>query len=607
MRTLAKIFLSVSFGAHAAAQLSEPEFGRIFKIMQPLGTSTPKEITDIEDAIKKNDFTTAQRLSNIAIDRTDAAGESPQFNQWVRSLAYTYRATAALALTGDWGQVLPDIKKCADIGNLKCIRLLIEGFIESKAGKSTLGGYRPTEYDWIHYFTLGADLVDQYALSELNGNSVPVKFPADQKLYWKLMLLAETGAGDSRRRELSNLLKTEGETKMAGVLQKYGLAGGPFAATSSVAGRDLAATIFSDYNLRLKLVKSLGFHAPREKVSDELALTVRENFLFLSTLMSRIGMADMYLLVPRESPDRGQNMRFLNRNIVAAEIHAGDSIWVSCGPLSHTASVFRIDREKDSLMLSDGSYEFWQPSHNYCISSLSFKAYKYGFSLPEVKLSEVVPMIDAVGSLRTAEFAGSFENISEQVLAGSLRQSPSSTSCKSNGASQDGLVGASVEQLIQADLLVFFNFFQVKTESKAGGGTVVYFKPSTSQYYGNVGLIAAGDANACVRSMSLTVRRSFIEEQSTALFGRDLAKSFLTEALSGSSKKTVERLIDRIRGRPMRNPPPASEIVAPEVEAAIQVFAGERTKAELTLQPERLRMENITAMNGAELLRLSVW
>jgi hypothetical protein len=270
--------------------------------------------------------------------------------------------------------------------------------------------------------------------------------------------------------------------------------------------------------------------------------------------------------------------------------------------------VFRIDREKDSMLLTDPTYEFWQPSHNSCIKSFSFEPYEYGFSLPKVRLSEVAPMIDAVGTYRTAEFVGSSGDVSERVLVSAVRPppSPSSKSCQALGVSQDSLVGRSMDQLKESDLVSFFNFFQAKTESKAGGGTVTFFKPSTSQYYGDVSLIVGVDANACVRSLSLTVRRSFIEEQSTAPFGRDVTKNFLVDVLSGSSEKGVAQLIDRIGGQ-VRSQPPANATVTPEVEAAIQVLTGAKATAEMTLFPEHLRVENITASNGAPLLRLSVW
>lgn len=90
----------------------------------------------------------------------------------------------------------------------------------------------------------------------------------------------------------------------------------------------------------------------------------------------------------------------MTRADILKGIYPGDSIWVTCSGLSHTATVFSASRERDELLLVDATYEFWQPSHNSCVTSLSHKRWKYGFYLPQLKLSEVAPIIDAVGTFR---------------------------------------------------------------------------------------------------------------------------------------------------------------------------------------------------------------
>lgn len=79
--------------------------------------------------------------------------------------------------------------------------------------------------------------------------------------------------------------------------------------------------------------------------------------------------------------------------------------------------MFQIKEQEDLLFLIDPTYEFWQPTHNSCISSLTHTHYKYGFYLPTVKISEVSTMLDAVGQYRTAKYLTAAEALGDQGRA----------------------------------------------------------------------------------------------------------------------------------------------------------------------------------------------
>src|SRR5207302_10322592 len=138
--------------------------------------------------------------------------------------------------------------------------------------------------------------------------------------------------------------------KLGSIAAKHGLAGAPFEARNqSVPGRDLMATLYADHHLRDVLARSLGFRSIRTRADESRTTTVMENFLFLSTMTSRAGFTDMYLLVPGRPASREKNIRHLDRGAVVPELQPGDNIWVSCGALSHTATVFRVDPAADTL------------------------------------------------------------------------------------------------------------------------------------------------------------------------------------------------------------------------------------------------------------------
>lgn len=439
----------------ASAQLTQQEIETFTRkhLLPSMASYTPPEIRKIVAALKAREFGSAILLSTAVLEAPDNEGESPQFNLWIRSLAYLYRGHGIFERSGDWSRASPDIKQSAEIGNIEAVRFLIDAFMAARADKSALGGYQPTTEEVKRYFTIAANLISSDALVMLAEGEVAASLPADQRMYWRLLSLAGLSGQDQIRR-LMRLVEAEGERKLASVLAQHALVGAPFArANPEIAGRDLFATLYAERHLRHVLASSLGARAPRERRGEE-APTIMEHFLFLSTLAGLTGFADMYLLVPGEPSSRDRNIRSLDREAILQQIQPGDSIWVSCGPLSHTATVFSISLENDELLLVDTAYEFWQASHHSCVTSLSHQPFKYGFYLPRLKVSEVAPIIDAVGTFRTAEFIGLAGDVSQSLVSGraSEKALDSSSPCKESGTRDTGLVGRRLSTVMGTDL-----------------------------------------------------------------------------------------------------------------------------------------------------------
>ena len=398
----------------AAAQLTRPEIRAYEARLQSAGTASTAQIRQIDAALKSKDYAAAVRLATVVLEGPDRPDESPQFNQWIRSLAYLGRGRATLELTGNWTAASPDIKKSAGIGNLQAVRMLLDAYAAAKRDRSALGGYQPTIEDAKRAFTIAADLFSRDGLAMLSDGDLAATLPADERVYWRLMSLS----GSDDLRPLLAAIEASGAQSVTSALTKFALVGGPFPAVNAhVAGRDLLATLYAERHLRRVLASSLGSRAPRERAGPAPeAPTVIESFRFLNTMAGLTGFADMYLLIEGAPGSRDGNIRSLERPDLLKEIRAGDNIWVSCGGLSHTATVFSADVEKDELLLVDATYEFWQPSHSSCVTSLRHQPFKYGFYLPTLKLSEVAPMIDAVGTYRTAEVIGRAGDISGELI-----------------------------------------------------------------------------------------------------------------------------------------------------------------------------------------------
>ncbi len=75
-------------------------------------------------------------------------------------------------------------------------------------------------------------------------------------------------------------------------------------------------------------------------------------------------------------------------------------IVVGCGDLVHMARIYRVDRTAGTVDFVDGLFEYWQSSHNSCISSFQFVPFIHGGYLIRVPLRDVAAIVQAVMTFR---------------------------------------------------------------------------------------------------------------------------------------------------------------------------------------------------------------
>ena len=564
----------------------------------------PHEVAPIIAAMKQRQFDQAQSLSTKVIESARVMDESPQFVSWVLSLAHLYRGKAIWESRKDWTAAAGDIKQAAELGNVEACRFLLNAFRAVRADESALGGYKPTVEEVWKYTRLAADLDMTDAIEALAKNERDV--PADEQLYWMGRLFS--GRANLDRQLLLQFVARGGDGALDDVLAKHALVGQPYSGTGSLPGRDVLATLEAENNLHYVLVMSVGGRGRRDfdhKAKGRRSPTVLENFLFVSTTTSGGGLADLHLLVPGEVRERGRNIHDMSRERVIDETKAGDTINVSCGPFSHTALVFAIDPSKDELLLVDGLSEFWRPTHNSCVTYMDYKRYKYGFYVVALKLSEVTPMIDSIATVRSAEFIGQAGDIGLTVTGRRDRFSL----CVEHNGDGSGAPHKRWEAWTQTDFMREFNLQRTHT-LETPLGTSVFYKIGKAEYFGNVGVIVSVDAERCLRSVSMTIRRPLIEESRLGIDANMVITAFLADCLNAAGAERVSPLVGRIK----RASDPKDKHSALEESRMIQMkpelrraLTGEESRYEETFSPDHLRVENIEAINGASLMRLSVW
>lgn len=604
---IAIIVLAQMFPVAADGQMAQKDYERYLDETVTEAArlaERPPEVAPIIAAMKQRRFDQAESLSTKVIESARAMDESPQFESWVLSLAHLYRGTANWELRKDWKAAAVDIRQAAELGNVEASRVLLNAFKAVRSDKSALGGYQPTVEEEWKYTRLAGDLDSIDAIEALAKNET--NLPADERLYWKGRLFS--GRANLDRQLLLEFVARSGDGALDDVLAKHALVGRPYSGTGTLPGRDVLATLDAENNLHYKIVMSLAGRGRRDfdqGLKSRRSPTVLENFLFVGTTTSRGGLADLHLLVPGEVRERGRNIHEMPRGSVIAETRAGDTVNVSCGPLSHTATVFAIEPSKDELLLVDGLSEFWKPSHNSCVTYMDYKRYKYGFYLVALRLSEVAPMIDAIATVRSAEFIGREGDIG---LTAPERRDGSLPCAEQNGDGS-GAPNKRWEAWIQTDFMREFNLQKTQT-LKTPLGTSVFYKVGKAEYFGNVGVIISVDTERCLRSVSMTIRRSLIDDSRLGIDANMMISAFLADSLNAAGAEQVSPLVGRIKkaSDPKDKDSALEESrisqMKPELRKAL---AGEQSRYDETFSPDNLRVENIEAPNGASLVRLSVW
>ena len=565
--------LCVALGAQqlpCLAQMSfaeEQAFVRSYLASGRSAEGEPERVKPISAAVAQKNYPAAIKLADALLVGGDDVDESPQYNAFIRSQALYYRADARSRSGGAWDAVWADLRSAAELGNVRATRALINAWQAIERDQQAAGGFAPPAADIARTYAIAADLGMDAGLAALAQGPQGGALPPSERLYWRLRL-ALMPAAESGATSMARLIENEGKPMIGAALARHASVGGPFdSTTAGLPGRDVAATLYAEHRLRQIVVTGLGFRSPR--VETRTPPTVLEDFRFQALQAAKGGMADLLLLVPGPASGSKANVVRLPRERVAAEVHAGDKVWVTCGALSHTAEVFFIDRARDVVHLVDATWEFWQPSHNDCVTALAFERTAYGFYAVALKWSQVVPIIDAVGSLRSAEFIGTAGPV--------LSMRPGTAACRTPSIEGDGAVGAPLDELERSALFRTFGLELQGSTPLADGARSWRFAPALGRLHGQAGLIALADVQGCVRALSLTLRTTLLEDPSTHRFGVDLVQAFLK--------------FGRVEAAPQ--------------EGVAEALAGKRPSFEQA-SGLLLRIENFESAGGAVLQRISL-
>jgi tetratricopeptide (TPR) repeat protein len=362
------------------------------------GFNTPEELLEIEDLMEKKRLIEAREKAIALAKKPSDYFASDKRERYMRGYALYYSGQISAEL-GDRDDAIQQMEAAVDLGHPyaaydTAALLLIQG----TASKT------PIDTDALrdkvfHYYLIGAELGYAVCIDHIQV-ALRAKGEESKAHYWFLLQRMSESADDVRRyRHFQNTEFTkEDRLFLRQVMKTESLSGG--ALPSTIAGLPRRSTLVSAY-VDLLMRKQLRFvwmaFFEDSGVAESYPLTDVFNAYRDSTRDNPL--ADLFLLV-NERYASDESAIALSSDQLLENTLAGDQVVVRCGRMVHYAIVWAVDRKNQKVLLLDPFDEFWQPSHNPCITFFERKSYKGHRHLVNLLLPEFQSMIVAVMTIR---------------------------------------------------------------------------------------------------------------------------------------------------------------------------------------------------------------
>jgi hypothetical protein len=363
------------------------------------------ETTEICEATKAHDYQRLIELCTSFLGRNVDTFENERDFYVERAATYRLRAFARNRAGGSIKDSVDDEISAADLGNSDAAGHVAELLLKIRLGVLGISGVSAKLPELQHYVRLGAELGNRSSITMLG--TLPLVLSDDEKLYWKLQTvlvgpLAIDGKSPSileRSLILKRMISRFGEANVIRSMNKFSLSGGLLEPQASgLPGRDIIATLFNDAELRLGYALDQVW---RRELPQPKASTARD---FLKRMFATYSDSDPVnrLLVLREGDSVGAgNEISLDIGNITSNLQPNDVLVVRCGLFTHITKIARIDLHENKVLFSDPLWEFWQPSHNSCVSSFELVRDSYNRFFPSVPLTDVSSMTEAVITIRS--------------------------------------------------------------------------------------------------------------------------------------------------------------------------------------------------------------
>jgi hypothetical protein len=356
------------------------------------------ELEAIKELLARGRLAHARGRASALIARPENFFQSPKRAQFMKATAFYLRGSAA-ALARERAEAIRDFKSAAELGHALAMSQVAENLISLGLQTSEMAtAARFVEEAWP-YLSAGAQLGDPKCM-DLLGFLYRGQHRTLEANYWFFLARVTTSLSEERRlAEFSQMkLTAADQSVIAEALGKHSVSGGPVPTVAAgVPGRSVrtAALVDALMRRRLEFVWRAFF------TDSGPAVSVLEVFRKAQNSLPNNPVSSVYLLVPPgPTPERPGILSLRRRRDLMASVLPGDEIMIRCGRLAHVATVWATRAPAGRMLLLDPFFEFWQPSHNRCITEMSIVPYGSRRELLSIKRSEIEPILAAVITVR---------------------------------------------------------------------------------------------------------------------------------------------------------------------------------------------------------------
>jgi hypothetical protein len=361
-----------------------------------------EQLEPIHTALAAHRFREALDAATRIIETSDDRFASEKQARVIKANAYLLRSDARLGLHADDELVLRDEQAAAALGLRRAAYRAAARLVILASERAT------TPFERVallakaeNYYRIAAELGDTVSMDIL---SVILRQRGEdaERMYWSFQVQLSRPR-DERSEVLEKFERAfdpQDIESFAQVLDEYSLSGGVLASNiEKLPGRSYLTTFLNDLLLRrqLNFVWSAFY---LNEVTPADATTTLESYRTLQKSIPGDPIAELYLLLPGRTRETDPLILSLSRKQIVEALSPGDQIIVRCGPLTHQATLWSVDRSTGNVAILDPFFEFWQPEHNSCVTRFRRIDYRHERKLVRVSLRELEPMLVAVMTLR---------------------------------------------------------------------------------------------------------------------------------------------------------------------------------------------------------------
>lgn len=552
----------------AQQELSPSDYLRWYqaKYFSNQGVSyTPEDLLPVMQDKQNHDYEAVIRKTTELINRDAKSFYSPPYGNWVKSLAYIERGAAKSALSGKPDADAPDLAEAAELGNLRAATTLSSRLFKKMNDKSEDVTPRVNVDDLVKYLRIGAELGEPWSAAHIV--QVPKSLMLAEGAYWTLLSIGKGSDTDADFRDglIHSLYSQVGAEEVEHALKQLSPLGGTLKSgvVPGLPGRGVMATAYADAVLRREYSYNYGKRQPKEHTAE--SPSTLEVFKAERAFADLVGHASVYMLVPGSRRFSDPAIISVPSAQIAAYMSPSDVIVVGCGDLVHMARIYRLDQMAGTVDFVDGLYEYWQPTHNSCISSFQFVPFIHGGYLIRVPSRDVATGVQAVMTFR------------DRVL-------PPPTG---NAPPADGYV--TLAEFTASEFSRFFHIQQVNVEQLDRGEQLVRYM--TGSYQDKIFMTVRLDPAYRITDAVIRVDRDWLGELGKFNpLGSDVVKSFIGAVTPNASAAAVQPLVRAIWSKTQPETSGFGELQ--------QTYNGTLPHASLDLPTGKLRLENLKANSG---------